>query len=1172
MYKEQTKRKILSLFLSFAVILGIIPLVNNTVNAAGYIITNPYEHVNWSTYKQYKAGFHSHTTNSDGSNTTSSTAERYYDLGYNIVAFTDHNYTTISPNLVGTGAMSRTRINEMANGSGRTGDGMIFVHGANERSGLKYAALDAIGAKPSDPPSHHVLTYWSTIKNSSREEISDMLKRLAAEGTGLAVVAHPGRNTGASRSLTSSATTANGISNNPNIYNKYVDLFRNSPELIGMEIINEFDWETFGDKRLWDNILSQLMPEGRPVWGFSNDDSHRNAHIGYSYNLMLMPELTVGELRHSMQTGAFFAFSRVDRQRGIHPGNLRIEDQNGSASRAETALNLAVPEIRSISVGTDSITISTDSGSTVEWFSGSGNRVATGNTINLANIDITNGYVRAEVFNTSRGILYTQPFGVEATSRPNTTLQSVNGTFEPVTVASGAYANEWGLNLPSGTALTTNHGIRYGAIKWNFSGLSYDRSKNDANQTFNVNGTVILPPGISAGGVSLNVSVHVTVLKDCSTCTTNAYDVWTPNFMGKTVDGANVGGNMGVQIRDTANSTVTCSSSMNQIRISNNTASDSRGFLINTTSGAAGAKLSGWNRTTSFEARAGITYRATFDASISTGTGQGRVRLRENGSSDVRDALDMNDLSTTAKTYSYEWTQTGDENLEFNTRNLGQGVSLNITNLKIQRVISSCVDPYPACYICLKNPCECCKVCGEPDCRCCDICGNFPCVPSYSAVWSPNFTGATVNSSRAILTFGVVGESSISSVAIDSSGNLRFTPITTISSAGRNLLIHVAAGHASWNADSSFVSFPSTSYRVTFMASVSTGTGTVGVRGNAADGYQESSLTTTPRQITYDWTQESAGTLQINSRNTPLNTEIIISNLRIHQAIGCYDIAPVCATCAQSPCVCPPPVCSTCNQSPCVCEIVTPPTTTSDPISTSGTSGSSVSETYDTSDTSGSGGSDNSNNSDSTEITSDGGTSSFHGSSDTTSFDSSATTSDGGSNSSISTATTSSGITETSGSTGTSGTGTSTSGTGTETSGTGTSGTSTSGTGTSGTGTSGTGTSGTGTSGTSGTSGSGTSATSATSVTSDTTATTSERIVVVGSGDIDGNGTVAIADALEILKYLAKMNSMVSESNQAAFQAALITPASQAAGKPAIADVLEILKHLAKMTSLVPKV
>jgi len=62
---------------------------------------------------------------------------------------------------------------------------------------------------------------------------------------------------------------------------------------------------------------------------------------------------------------------------------------------------------------------------------------------------------------------------------------------------------------------------------------------------------------------------------------------------------------------------------------------------------------------------------------------------------------------------------------------------------------------------------------------------------------------------------------------------------------------------------------------------------------------------------------------------------------------------------------------------------------------------------------------------------------------------------------------------------------------------------------------------------------------------------------------------VTINDALEILKYIAGMESLVSRENQREWYAALITQASQKANNPAITDVLEILKYLAKMDSLI---
>jgi len=77
--------------------------------------------------------------------------------------------------------------------------------------------------------------------------------------------------------------------------------------------------------------------------------------------------------------------------------------------------------------------------------------------------------------------------------------------------------------------------------------------------------------------------------------------------------------------------------------------------------------------------------------------------------------------------------------------------------------------------------------------------------------------------------------------------------------------------------------------------------------------------------------------------------------------------------------------------------------------------------------------------------------------------------------------------------------------------------------------------------------------------------------VILGSGRIlaGDNRNVSIGDALEILKYLAKMDSLVNPANERSWNAALILPASKSAGKPVIGDALEILKKLAKMDSLV---
>jgi hypothetical protein len=75
------------------------------------------------------------------------------------------------------------------------------------------------------------------------------------------------------------------------------------------------------------------------------------------------------------------------------------------------------------------------------------------------------------------------------------------------------------------------------------------------------------------------------------------------------------------------------------------------------------------------------------------------------------------------------------------------------------------------------------------------------------------------------------------------------------------------------------------------------------------------------------------------------------------------------------------------------------------------------------------------------------------------------------------------------------------------------------------------------------------------------------------TGFVTGGTSITVFDALEILKLLAGMDTVIKTGNNnvtaaQANQAALITPASQTRGTPDIFDALEILKMLANMPNL----
>jgi hypothetical protein len=92
-----------------------------------------------------------------------------------------------------------------------------------------------------------------------------------------------------------------------------------------------------------------------------------------------------------------------------------------------------------------------------------------------------------------------------------------------------------------------------------------------------------------------------------------------------------------------------------------------------------------------------------------------------------------------------------------------------------------------------------------------------------------------------------------------------------------------------------------------------------------------------------------------------------------------------------------------------------------------------------------------------------------------------------------------------------------------------------------------------------------------TTTTSETTATT-PPITNFKIGHVLGNPTITIGDALEILKYLAKLDSVITTGNNRisatnAFDAArIVTPGT---GSPTINCALEVLKFLAKLESKV---
>lgn len=299
-------------------------------------IQSPYADVEWSEYEQHKANLHTHTTESDGRLSPASAIDEYHGLGYGVLALTDHNRVT----------WKWEDFDRAPDGLG-----MIAVR----------------GAEASDH--HHLGTYFCDVPGDSSE--AETLEHVREEN-GLAVMFHPGRYEWPAE--------------------KYVTLSGDWNEIIGMEIFNQGDRYP-GDRKLWDSVLTALLPEDRPLWGLSNDDMHLMEHLGRNWNVLVVPELSTEAVRNAIESGTFFYVYAPDGHNGPSP-----------------------PKINAVEVDSQrrKITVEATDYERIEWIS-NGITIHEGESIDLSAESDVQGYVRAVIYAPDGDALIgTQPFRIHA--------------------------------------------------------------------------------------------------------------------------------------------------------------------------------------------------------------------------------------------------------------------------------------------------------------------------------------------------------------------------------------------------------------------------------------------------------------------------------------------------------------------------------------------------------------------------------------------------------------------------------------------------------------------------------------------------------------------------------------------------------------------------------------
>ena len=321
------------------------------------LVLNPYKDIDWKTIHHFKSNLHTHTTNSDGVYYPHQVVDLYYNAGYNILAITDHNKITYP-------WTAFSGINPIYENRNPAALGMLAVAG-NELSAA-----------------HHTGSYLNVVQGSGANLIDAFNTMTQIDGLG--AFKHPGRYWDISKQYLPGELYS---------IEWYQDFYETYPVIVGMELFNMGDRYP-NDRVLWDELLTRMMPE-RPVWGQSNDDMHNANQLFRNYNYLLMPELSLGAFRESMENGSsYFVF----------------EPKGNGSSQA--------PLIDSITVDkqTRQINIHARNYTSIEWISGlegegthrKSKTIANGITFGYHNTSVP--YVRAVVSN-DNGIVFTQPFG-----------------------------------------------------------------------------------------------------------------------------------------------------------------------------------------------------------------------------------------------------------------------------------------------------------------------------------------------------------------------------------------------------------------------------------------------------------------------------------------------------------------------------------------------------------------------------------------------------------------------------------------------------------------------------------------------------------------------------------------------------------------------------------------
>ncbi len=421
--------KVLALVMALSMVFSIMQISVSAIEV-NYEITNPYEsvtHLLGNDDNHYKTNLHTHSTYSDATIPLTEMVKEHYNQNYDILGISDHGVVgevwDETPTLIPLYQYNPLIGNKQAHFTTEEFESILngtYSDGTNRTKARGLQCLTgAIEGNMLVIQKNHVNGYFMDDKRTEGflgdEGDFDTIIRMIDEAGGVSHINHPGDWLGSAKGELvydedgNVMYTPNGeemtvgyqIATDPGNVQFFASFLRQYDSCLGIEVYNAFDRPTRTDRVLWDGLLKTIIPEGRNVWGFANNDAHTNEDVDTCFMDFVLPEYSSANVRTAMENGTFFAVSRYD-----------WGDRIGTTMEYPTVTSITVDDendtITIVGKNTDSISWVAD-GVTIQTDTVSVNGVCM-STIKLQNYtDDISCYVRAEL-NGVGGRTLTQAF------------------------------------------------------------------------------------------------------------------------------------------------------------------------------------------------------------------------------------------------------------------------------------------------------------------------------------------------------------------------------------------------------------------------------------------------------------------------------------------------------------------------------------------------------------------------------------------------------------------------------------------------------------------------------------------------------------------------------------------------------------------------------------------